>query len=133
MKHLIKLFIVLVIVLGALRFFFPPLSELGYATSETEVSAQVMFDRKGGTDPLKIYVEAVEGLDQSAFSDEICDSLAADMASGDLPLTGLNPTGDIEVLFVGGGRYFYRFADAEIYLFSYGPDGCETRETATDG
>lgn len=133
MKNLIKLTIVLVIVLAALRFFFPPLSELGYATADNGVAAQVMFEPKGGPEPLKIFIEAAEGLDQPAFADEICDSLVADMASGDLPLAGLNPAGTIEILFVGGGRYFYRFSDAEIFPFSYGPDGCETRETASDG
>ncbi len=124
MKNILKLFIVLVIVLGGLRFFFPPLAELGYATSDNGVSAQVMFERKGGAEPLKIFVEAAEGLNQPAFADEICNSLVEDMASGDLPLAGLNPAGTIEVLFVGGGRYFYRWMGKETVAFTYTSEGC---------
>ncbi len=133
MKNLIKLLIVLVIVLGGLRFFFPPLKELGYATSDDGISARVMVQPKGGADPLQIFIEAAEGFDQPAFASEICDSLIVDMVGGDLPLAGINDAGNIEIQFITGGRYFYRFSKPEPYSFKYASEGCEQSETATDG
>ncbi|MCF6303785.1 MAG: hypothetical protein L3J33_00235 [Rhodobacteraceae bacterium] len=133
MKNLIKLFIVLVLVLGGLRFFFPPLAELGYATSDNGVSAQVMFKRKGGAEPLQIYIEAAEGLDQPALANEICTSLVADIASGEVPLTGISPTGNMEILYIDGGRYFYRLFDKAVFGFAYDADGCAQKDGMTNG
>lgn len=119
MKKIFKLMVVVVVALGLLRFFFPPLTELGYATPETGANLQIMYARNGGVNPLLIYVETREGIDFESISAELGANLIADRATGALPLKGLPEQGKIEFRFVSGGRYFYRFAEQALVIASY--------------
>ena len=128
MNKYIKMAIVLIVILTVLRFFFPPLAELGYANTDNGGSMQVMFDRNGGVAPMRLYVEKTESVDLGQFGSEICNSFAEDMVTGNLPLLGLNESGVLEVIFTGGGRYFFRLSDQVVYGFSYTPEGCQPME-----
>ncbi len=124
MNKFIKIFIGLVVIAAIARFFFPPLTELGYANPSEGVTLQVMFDKHGGVDPLPIYIEAADIIDAALYGQEVCDSLVADLAAGKVPLEGINPAGAIEVIFVSGGRYFYRWMGQETVSFNYTAEGC---------
>ncbi len=124
MNKIIKTVIGLVVVLAIARFFFPPLTELGYANPSEGVTLQVMFDPHGGVEPLPIYVEAADAVDVSSYGLEICDSLVADLVAGNVPLEGINPAGTIEIIFVSGGRHFYRWMGQETVSFDYTAEGC---------
>lgn len=129
MSKTIRRVLIFAVLLGILRLIFPPLTDLGYTTPAPDVSLQVMIKKRGGLDPVRIYLETPENLPLEPISAALCENLVADQVAGLLPVEGISDSGSYRITFMKGGRYFYRVLSKEAFEYSYTPDGCELKET----
>jgi len=123
-------FVVLIIALTGARFFFPPLTELGYTELPDDMNLRVMINRNGGVDPMQLYIEMPDEADLQNINDILCATMVDDKTSGTMPIQGLPETGNSQFNFVTDGRYFYRWRDKKLLDYSYALSGCTLKEMA---
>ncbi|MBL4807410.1 MAG: hypothetical protein JKY31_08985 [Rhodobacteraceae bacterium] len=118
--------VLLAILLGVLRWIFPPLTELGYIQASDEIELRV-YKKNSALEEgaaIPIYLDTPDELALGPIAADLCASIIADQAEGTPFWDGMSTEGTFDFIFIGAGKYLYRVFGKETLTYSYSPDAC---------